>query len=336
MTNNTPSQKPESLFPPLLQYDGTPKFLRGEEARLQPLRSLREQPSSSSDNNASLPGISASSENKGGDGEDGDGGEITLCNINPISAKIQNTTESQSGSESFDGIEGQIYVTTKRVLFVAKNEQGVSGDFSIDAQCISLHAMMSEPKSSVYCQLTDECACNDDDDDDDDEELAGPTEIFFCPQIKSTSNDEQQQQQMGMDIDANDNDNDDKRKELCKLLFDSLSKLINLNPVDAGDDGGDFGGLGAMLGMIANSSCDDDNDDDDEMICRIDPSQMVTAWDEKSQEGQGASSDERNRMLERLDNMLVVPPEYEVDGQFDDAEEDDDKIGDEDNDTDIL
>mmetsp|Transcript_10965 Transcript_10965/g.13863 ORF Transcript_10965/g.13863 Transcript_10965/m.13863 type:complete len:93 (+) Transcript_10965:28-306(+) len=92
-----------------------------------------------------------------------------------------------------------------------------------------------------------------------------------------------------------------------------------------------------MLGMIANSSYADDNDNDnDEMICRIDPSQMVTAWDEKSQEGQVASSDERNRMLERLDNMLVVPSEYEVDGQFDDAEEEYDNNGDEEMDRDIL
>merc|ERR1712038_547375 len=152
------------------------------------------------------------------------------------------------------------------------------------------------------CQLADEFGLND-----DEEGYISPPEIFFYP--------------------PTDDENNDK-KELCQQLFDSLSKLINLNPImDDEDDGAGMGGLAAMLAMAANSSRNDDEDDD--MICRIDASQMVTAWDDKSQEDEGAPSNERSQMLERLANMLVVPPEYEVDGQFDDADEDDRNVSEE-------
>eukprot|EP00934_Nitzschia_sp_Nitz4_P008972 Nitzschia sp. Nitz4//scaffold27_size158506//76211//76906//NITZ4_002601-RA/size158506-processed-gene-0.18-mRNA-1//1//CDS//3329545491//8962//frame0 len=95
----------------------------------------------------------------------------------------------------------------------------------------------------------------------------------------------------------------------CQSLFDALCKLVSLHPLDLDDEeGGDepFGdgcvmsddliwapsaGFGTVLG-------DDDEEED------------------------GASPEERAAMLERLDNLLVVQPEYQVqDGQFEDAEE---------------
>ena len=41
-------------------------------------------------------------------------------------------------------------------------------------------------------------------------------------------------------------------------------------------------------------------------------------------------------MLQRLDDMLVVPPQYEIDGQFDDAEGDDDDDNDDEADQDAT
>ena len=47
---------------------------------------------------------------------------------------------------------------------------------------------------------------------------------------------------------------------------------------------------------------------------------MVTA-NNTNEDEEGASAAARRKMLEKLDNVLVVPPEYDLDGQFDDAEE---------------
>ena len=71
----------------------------------------------------------------------------------------------------------------------------------------------------------------------------------------------------------------------------------------------------AMLGMMGGDDAIDN--DNDEMICRIDPHEITN----KQTYGDELTSEERSRKLERLDNLLVVPPEYEIEGQFDDADE---------------
>jgi hypothetical protein len=55
---------------------------------------------------------------------------------------------------------------------------------------------------------------------------------------------------------------------------------------------------------------------------------------ENDDESEMAADMERQAMLRRLDDMLVVPPEYEIassnDGQFDDADEEDEDDADDD------
>jgi hypothetical protein len=84
-------------------------------------------------------------------------------------------------------------------------------------------------------------------------------------------------------------------KSDCQTLFETLSTLVSLHPVAL-----------------------DDDDDDDEGGMMVAP-----PVDE------GATEEERQAMLQRLDNLLEVPPQYEVqepqEGQFDDAEEGDDE-----------
>jgi hypothetical protein len=103
-------------------------------------------------------------------------------------------------------------------------------------------------------------------------------------------------------------------------LFQALSKLIALNPVD--DDDQNFGGgsFGDMLGLMAQAYGQvDDNDQDDEMICRINPKDIST-YTIVDEEESNVHGNRRRAILEHLDNVLVVPEEYEVvDGQFDDA-----------------
>ena len=91
-------------------------------------------------------------------------------------------------------------------------------------------------------------------------------------------------------------------EEDCQKLFDALCKLISLHPIEDEDDEDNmFSG-----GMIGGGFGDDPY---------IDYGEMVWA-DPTPQES------DREAMLERLDNLLVVPPGLEVQG--DDAEDNDD------------
>ena len=104
-------------------------------------------------------------------------------------------------------------------------------------------------------------------------------------------------------------------------LFEALSQLVSLHPVyddDDDDDPNDAGGGGMM--MMGENGPEENYGDD-----------MVVA--DAEQETAGAD-EERNSMLDRLDNMLTVPPHLAQDGddgddaggQFDDAEDDVDQL----------
>lgn len=88
----------------------------------------------------------------------------------------------------------------------------------------------------------------------------------------------------------------------CQAMFDALSKLVSLHPIPLDNDD---------HGMMMMS---------DDAIIAPPPRQQENA----------STPQERQAMLERLDNLLVVPPEYQVaqseeqqEGQFEDADEDD-------------
>jgi hypothetical protein len=93
--------------------------------------------------------------------------------------------------------------------------------------------------------------------------------------------------------------------EASQVLFDGLCKLVSLNPwdLDEGEDDGPggelFGGGDDVIWAPARGGGFGDDYDD------------------------GAATDEeRDAVLERLDNLLVVRPELEIqDGQFEDADE---------------
>ena len=51
-------------------------------------------------------------------------------------------------------LEGQIFVTSSQILFVAKED--VDKDWAIGAACIVMHAMAEEPELSIYLQLQEE------------------------------------------------------------------------------------------------------------------------------------------------------------------------------------
>ena len=274
-------------FPSLVSNnDGTPYLFCGQNASLESLRSFQSkqvlQQTEPPHNNT----LESTNENE----QDGDEESEKL--LHHLQSALVSLTLPSS---SFSNVEGQVFVTTKRAFFVAHDKQHASSDFSMNAFCISLHALMSEPTHSIYCQLNEEVRGSDDEE--------GPTskEVIIEPLCA-----------------------DGENQSSCQQIFDSLSKLISLNPMEDDDDG-EFGsgggsGLSAMLGMMADAYGGGDEDDDDDMICRIDTDQMATTNDTNEDE-EGASAAARRKMLEKLDNVLVVPPEYDLDGQFDDAEE---------------
>lgn len=219
------------------------------------------------------------------------GPRTLLLDQNGIPCRIQ----WQDGDSSM----GDIYITESQVLFVASTETKAETaaatatatstelddqDWAIGATCIHLHAMTDEPEESIYLQLAE--------DGGDDNDGNSTLEVTLIP------------------IDPSN----------CQILFDGLCKLVARHPLQLDDDDNDGPG-GFFMG-----GGDNGNDDGDEMIWA--PSAGFGSLipydddDDNDDDEGGATDEERAAMLARLDNMLIVQPEFEVhDGQFDDAEE---------------
>ena len=284
-----------------------------------------------------------------------------MCSLPKVMVSLQSRIPSKK-------VEGHVLLTTQRILFLAnttaaavedserntirnepkeKEEENAASvqDFCMDAQCIALHAMTSDPESTVYCQISDGVQPrsdplkawfdddNKDEKEDDEEWMEGPMEVFFSPR----------------------GTNDVNAEMACQQLFDGMSRLATLNPILEEDDenqdhagygsfggggGGGGGSLAAMMGLMGSSSrfnpmdMEEEGGDGEEMIVRMDHGDIVTTTTTAGNananpflqpiEGEEEEEDQRrNQVLERLDNMLVVPPELEIQpGQFDDAESD--------------
>ena len=224
------------------------------------------------------------------------------------------TSEFEKNNTKSTVLRGHIFISSSQLLFVAASVPASkgstsssidNGDIAIGATCITLHAMMDDPEPAVYLQLSD-----GDDEDDEDEGGVGPLELTITP-------------------------TEDDRADNCQKLFDRICQLVSQWPVNVDDDddnGGNniFGsGIGAGFGalgigfdgeggwMTAHGLVDGDGNDDggnDDLVW-AEPDN-----DEDADADDGATQEERDAMLERLDNLLVVPQEMEIEGQFDDAE----------------
>jgi Regulator of volume decrease after cellular swelling len=101
-------------------------------------------------------------------------------------------------------------------------------------------------------------------------------------------------------------------EEDCQRLFDALCRLVALHPdQDEDDEGEDGNENGGMFGM-----------GHDDLIWAPSPGVGIVEDEDDDIDG-GATEEERNVMLERLDNLLVVRPDMDTqDDQFEDASED--------------
>jgi hypothetical protein len=178
-------------------------------------------------------------------------------------------------TDNFESEPGRLVITSERLLFYADEPDHVSTDLAIDAACIDLHAIAVD--QSLYVQIQTGLP------DSNDNSLL---ELYIHLQSPKSEND----------------------TSSSTLVFQRLSELISLHPIDPNDDHDDN-----HDGWVGDVS---DNDDDMIVACHNDTT---------------SSQDERDAMLERLDTLLVVPPELELtedhgysgcDGQFDDADDD--------------
>mmetsp|Transcript_7277 Transcript_7277/g.15950 ORF Transcript_7277/g.15950 Transcript_7277/m.15950 type:complete len:438 (-) Transcript_7277:153-1466(-) len=266
-------------------------------------------------------------------------------------------------SWEMQNVMGELLVTSIRVLFIGIHDQGslASNDFSIDARCIALHAVDSLTSENgggnethVYCQISEP--------NSDEGDMAHPSAMSMISHTeilvddRGEINDEQQIDQAHInDEDENsavevyfkpvnyDGDfktNSGNQCDDCQALFDALTKLASLNPMEDGNEEGG-GGLLSLMAMMSGMGGTNiqngfsggaegfvfagDRSDDDEMVVRFGGSNNLIENDDGSEE---ATAQARQAMLDRLDGMLTVPPEYEIPssddgGQFDDADDDD-------------
>lgn len=155
----------------------------------------------------------------------------------------------------------------------------------------------------------------------------GTIEVYFKPEVHD---------------EGGEDANIDRCNVICQSIFKSLTKLASLNPSGESDDGvHGGGGFFSMLSLMAGMGngfgngfdgemvmANHNGDGDDDMVVRLGESNNFVENDDESEM---AADMERQAMLRRLDDMLVVPPEYEInDGQFDDADEEDEDDADDD------
>ena len=219
-------------------------------------------------------------------------------------------------------------------------------DFMIDIHYIILHALANDPEPSLYCQLDEVFGEQNYQDNDDDEAIAVPTQFYFFPPHENAIECEIAK---GKKEDLIEDTGKTETKELqarqqsvLSELFSALTTAVELNPI-ASDDEDEYGN-GTLSGEMYCSS------NIDSFFASRNGGRRVTRnvyKDDEDDSAEGATEEERAAMLARLDAMLIVPPELErneddddddgqeahaneertnryVEGQFDDADEDDD------------
>jgi hypothetical protein len=250
-------------------------------------------------------------------------------------------------------VSGKVVIASKHLYFwwvqrdledgptaATAKSMGPRNDFKINAFSINLHALMGS-NTPVSFETVDDADNNVDDENDGACDAAAAVYI----QISSSGNgapdgadDDGSEQLFELTLKPTGTTVPEEIQHVCQQLFDEISKMIALNPIDPNTDETDDGGAGAfgdcsggwitseddmdpasMMTMMGFHGIEDSSED---LIC-------ATLTDDVP-----ATGDERNTMLERLDNLLIVPPEYEIHssnnddndnaGQFDDADEDDD------------
>lgn len=232
--------------------------------------------------------------------------------LGPFAVLARFHDEQENGDDG-DYIPGNVVISSEQLLFWKDGPIG-NFDLRVEAVCIDLHALTRDQES-------------DRDDDNDDNP---PSAVYL--QI-STSGDGHELHDCLVELTLRPlGETDEDIQRISQQLFNAITDLISLHPIDPyeldeaqtdnGGGGGNWFGDGPVMtngsdvhdGPVMTYGCDVRDDDD-----------LVTAAPHGA-----ATDDERNAMLERLSNLLIVPAVLECDhhssGQFDDADSDDELI----------
>ena len=306
-TSDNDESNSYDLFPPIADRQASPPTIKvGGSGK--DLAGLRAHVAREGRGSVAVSGADTEDDVDGGDRRE----SLLFCA--PLAAlSLRGSDGSESDCAEVEG-KGDLVVSSRRIFFLSSaGSEGAEAtksctDLTVDAGCLSLHAVAS-PSSvgddggddgwHVYCQLTDG-------------EGDGEYELLLHPRPTASEK------------------NVDR---LCRNMFEALSHMARLNPYTLGD-GGKGEGDGYLGGANFAANDGDENYHGQQMVAMLgDGVGSGFGFDEKG--GGGIpSEEERMAMLQRLDGMLVVPKEYEVDavnveGKFDDAESDED--GDDDN-----
>ena len=224
---------------------------------------------------------------------------------------VYTTLNGKQDCKGLSSVVGSLLVTSSRIVFAADNE-GELFDLSIDAGLVLLHAVA---EGSIYCQLDIHADSDGQDElieengqieeieETIDEAIYDSVEIYFSlkPFGSASTDNTTKDDIVSDDISV--------IEEELGQIFDALSTMIELNPDDKNDD-------------------EDEGFENEGFFFAADSDKIIQEVRHNDAE---ATDEERTAMLEKLDAMLVVPPELEldengqriIDDQFADAEEDD-------------
>jgi Regulator of volume decrease after cellular swelling len=238
--------------------------------------------------------------------------ETILLGPVPVLAQFKHNNQDDNEDDEPEFIPGSVVITSQQLLFWQDAAEEPFHDLRVDAVCIDLHALTQtsnvddgdadSPPTAIYIQMSNG--------GDDSEQTDGTTDLIELT-LRPDSEDDP----------ASLNDS-------LQRFFQAIATLISLNPIDPNELDEPTGAESFMLDgpiMSADPFHDDDDVDNDDDDLWIAPPSRVFA-------GREATPEERDAMLERLDNLLIVPEELESNepsyvngnGQFDDADSDTD------------
>lgn len=277
--------------------DNDEAIVRGEAARLSGIRTALSSSSSALLNAALEPFLRRDDDEDNTDVGQEESAALLLYQEHDIVLSWQIEDDEDDGEQQASSCLGYLAITQEACLFCAidkitssNSTSSTEKDWYVPATRITLHALTG--------------------DDDENEQQTSPGRSAVYLQMQNPHG--QECNPIEWTVTSRD----------APALYAALSKLVSLHPIDPHKD---TNGL-------------DDGDDQDDYF---EPEDMIWASDIRNNdsdddEEEGATEEERQAMLDRLDQVLTVPPEYEIqedavveettEGQFDDAEEDDDDI----------
>eukprot|EP00559_Dactyliosolen_fragilissimus_P007273 CAMPEP_0184864804 /NCGR_PEP_ID=MMETSP0580-20130426/16098_1 /TAXON_ID=1118495 /ORGANISM="Dactyliosolen fragilissimus" /LENGTH=403 /DNA_ID=CAMNT_0027363723 /DNA_START=71 /DNA_END=1279 /DNA_ORIENTATION=- len=242
---------------------------------------------------------------------------------------------------------GVFIVTTRRLIFAAKNRTEKKFDCVMNASCLTLHAIQEEEEGKkVYCQIQTVPSNGEETNTmgvtshklDDGREVVIMHPTTTSQDIAEENENDTENLNVDEDVDlfelsivpcapsVDDKNMSSKETEIAtshdvyQQIFDALSFMVSLNPIPCEDD--DAGEMSSMLDLIAMANNHGNMGiptNDDDMVYKINHNNIHYPDDGYycptfgNADVGGVSSERYNAELKRLDNLLEIPSQNEQD-----------------------